>query len=238
MSKSTGRPPLKGSANDLPAHVGTCPILGVGREEQKEEEVLPAASVSRSHDRVAERGPYVKVNHPSSLTSSSSVHFSSLKPGIPMCGPTPVPRERSCLNPAAGGFIPRTPGGFNQGLFVPRPPGWFEQGLAWWQLLPQQMSLPLQAWPQQLGCLGVEPWLCTPCVGPALGYGRVLPWPLWWGRFRGPAQGLLTPTRRSCPRPWAKTSPRHYYFKWTPKVKIFILLDVKMWALSPKRRLM
>ena len=35
--KSLGRPPQKGSANDLPAHVGSNPILGVGREEQKEE---------------------------------------------------------------------------------------------------------------------------------------------------------------------------------------------------------
>ena len=101
VSKSSGRPPLKGSANDLPAHVGTCPILGVSREEQKEEEVLPATSVSRSHDRVAERGPYVKVNHPSSITSSSNVHFSSLKSGFPMCGPTPEPRVRSSLIPAA-----------------------------------------------------------------------------------------------------------------------------------------
>ena len=37
VSKSTGQPPLKGSANDLPAHVGSNPILGVGREVQKEE---------------------------------------------------------------------------------------------------------------------------------------------------------------------------------------------------------
>ena len=116
--------------------------------------MLPAASVSRSHDRVAERGPYVQVNHPSSQTSSSSVHFSSLNPGIPMCGPTPMPRERSSINSAAGRFIPRSPGGLNQGLFVSRPPGWCEQGLAWWQLVPQQMPLPLQAWPLQLGCQG------------------------------------------------------------------------------------
>merc|ERR1711888_375565 len=116
-SKSSGRHSLKGSANDLPAHVGTCPILGVGREEQKEEEVLPAASISRSDDRVAERGPYVKVNHPSSLTSSCNVYFSSLKPGIPMCGPTPMPRVRSSLNPAAEEF-------------VPRPPGWIDWGHA------------------------------------------------------------------------------------------------------------
>ena len=156
MSKSSGRPPLKGSANDLPAHVGTCPILGVGQEEQKEEEVLPAASISRSHDRVAERGPYVKVNHPSSQTSSSNVNFSSLKPGIPMCGPTPVPRVRSSLNPAAEEF-------------VPRPPGWIDWGLAGVQYSLQQVCHPLLAWLQQLGCLGVEPWLCTPCVGPALG---------------------------------------------------------------------
>ena len=156
VSKSSGRPPPKGSANDPLAHVGTCPILGVGREEQKEEEVLPAASVSRSHDRVAERGPYVKVNHPSSLTSSSNVHFSSLKPGIPMCGPTPVPRVRSSLNPAAE-------------VFVPRPPGFFDWGLAWVQCSLQQMCHPFLAWLQQLGCSGVLPWQCTPCFGPALG---------------------------------------------------------------------
>ena len=130
--------------------------MGVGWEEQKEEEVLPAASVSRSHDRVAERGPYVKVNHPSSLTSSSSVHFSSLKSGIPMCGPTPVPRVRSSLNPAAEGFVP-TP----------------DQVQAWGQLLLQQMHHPLQAWLQQLVCLGVEPRLCTPWNGPAFGWGQV-----------------------------------------------------------------
>ena len=101
MSKSSGRPPQKGSANDLPAHVGTCPIMGVGREEQKEEEVLPATSVSRSHDRVAERGPCVKVNHPSSLASAKDDLASSLTSGIPMCGPTPKPRVRSSLDPAA-----------------------------------------------------------------------------------------------------------------------------------------
>ena len=61
VSKSSGRPPLKGSANDLPAHVGRNPILGVGREVQKEE-VMSAASVSRSDDRVAERGPQAKVS--------------------------------------------------------------------------------------------------------------------------------------------------------------------------------
>ena len=156
MSKSSGRPPQKGSANDLPAHVGTCPILGVSREEQKEEEVLPAASVSRSHDRVAECGPYVKVSLPSSITSSNDELTSSLNSGIPMCGPTPVPRVRSSLNPAAEEF-------------VPRPPGYFDWGLAWVQSSLQQVCHPLLAWLQQLGCLGVEPWLCTPWFGPAFG---------------------------------------------------------------------
>merc|ERR1711895_6029 len=115
-SKFSGQPPLKGSANDLPAHVGTCPIMGVGREEQKEEEVLPATSASRSHDRVAERGPFAKVNYPSSLTSSSNSNFASLIPGFPMCGPTPMPRVKSTLNPAAEEFVPRPPGVFNWGL--------------------------------------------------------------------------------------------------------------------------
>ena len=75
--------------------------MGVSREEQKEEEVLPAASIGRSHDRVAERGPCTKVNHPSSQVSSSNVNFTSLKSGFPMCGPTRLPRVRSSLNPAA-----------------------------------------------------------------------------------------------------------------------------------------
>ena len=155
VSKSSGRPPFKGSAKGLPAHVGTCPILGVGQEVQKEE-VLPAASIGRSHDRVAERGPYVKVNHSSLLTSSNDELTSSLKSGIPMCGPTPVPRVRSSLNPAAEEF-------------VPRPPGVFNWGLAWVQSSLQQACYPLQACLQLLGCLGVEPWLCTPWFGPALG---------------------------------------------------------------------
>ena len=117
---------------------------------------MPAASVCRPDGRVAERGPQAKVSNPSSLAESKNVHFSSLKSGLPMCGPTPEPRVRSNLNPAAEEF-------------VPRPPGCFDQGLAWGQLLLQQMSHPLQAWLQQLGCLGVQPWLCTPCFGPALG---------------------------------------------------------------------
>merc|ERR1711872_326058 len=119
--------------------------MGVGREEQKEEEVLPAASIGRSHDRVAESGPFAKVNHPSSQISSSNVNFASLMPGFPMCGPTPMPRVRSNLNPAAEEF-------------VPRPPGWFDQGLVWGQLLLQQMSHPLLAWLLQLGWSGVLPW--------------------------------------------------------------------------------
>ena len=117
MSKSSGRPPLKGSANDLPAHVGTCPILGVGREVQKEE-VMPAASISRSDDRVAERRPKAKVSNSSSLIGPESVLFSSLKFGIPMCGPTPEPRVRSNLNPAAEGIVPWPPGSLDQGLDV------------------------------------------------------------------------------------------------------------------------
>ena len=70
-------------------------------EVQKEEEVLPAASIGRSHDRVAERGPCTKVNHPSSQVSFSNVNFTSLMPGFPMCGPTPMPRARSSQYPAA-----------------------------------------------------------------------------------------------------------------------------------------
>ena len=69
--------------------------------EVQQEEDLPAASVSRSHDRVAERGPCTKVNHPSSQVSSSNVNFTSLMPGFPMCGPTPMPRVMPSLNPAA-----------------------------------------------------------------------------------------------------------------------------------------
>ena len=94
-----------GSANDLPAHVGSNPILGDGREEQKEEG-LPAASVSRSDDQVAECGPLAKVSHSSSLTSSKDELTSSLKSGFPMCGPTPEPRVRSSLNPATEKFEP------------------------------------------------------------------------------------------------------------------------------------
>ena len=134
--------------------------MGVGWEEQKEEEVLPAASIGRSHDRVAEHGPVAKVDHPSSHASSSNVNFTSLMPGFPMCGPTPMPRVRFSPNPAAE-------------VFMPRPPGYFNWGLAWEQSSLQQVCYPLQAWLQQLGRLGVEPWLCTPWIGPALGMGRV-----------------------------------------------------------------
>ena len=112
--------------------------MGVGQEEQKEEEV------------------YTKVNHPSSHASACNVNFTSLMPGFPMCGPTPMPSVMTSLNPAAEEF-------------VPRPPGVFNWGLAWVQSSLQQACYPLQAWLQQLGCLGVEPWLCTPCFGPALG---------------------------------------------------------------------
>ena len=136
MSKSSGRPPLEGSANNLPAHVGTCPILGVGQEVQKEE-VMPAASVSRSDDQVAERGPLDKVSDSSSLIGPKNVHFSSLKSDPPMCGPTPMPRVRSKLNPAAEKFE--------------LPPGWFDQGLACWQFSLQQMTRSLLARPQQVG---------------------------------------------------------------------------------------
>ena len=147
MSKSSGRPSQMGSSNDH-----------FGREEQKEEEVLPTASVSRSHDRVAERGPYVKVNHPSSLTSSSSVHFSSLKSGIPMCGPTPEPRVRSNLNPAVEGFVLRVAAAEG---FVPTP----DQVQAWGQLLLQQMSQPLITWLLQEGISGVQPKAVDPMHG-------------------------------------------------------------------------
>ena len=109
MSMSQGGPLLKGSANDLPTHVGSHPILGDGREEQKEE-VMPAASLSRSDERVAERGPLAKVSDSSSLFGPKNVHFSSLKSDPPMCGPTPEPRVRSSLNPAAEEFVPRPPG--------------------------------------------------------------------------------------------------------------------------------
>ena len=126
-------------------------------EVQKEED-LPVASISRSHDRVAECGPFAKVNHPSSQTSSSYVNFSSLKHCFPMCGPTPMPRVRFSPNPAAE-------------VFVPRPPGYFDWGLAWEQSSLQQVCYPLQAWLQQLGHPGVEPWLCTPWIGAALGMG-------------------------------------------------------------------
>ena len=87
-----------GSANDLPAHVGTCPSMGVGREEQKEEEVS------------------TKVIHPSSHASTCNVNFTALMPGTPMCGPTPMPSVMFYLNPAAEEFIPRPPGVFNWGL--------------------------------------------------------------------------------------------------------------------------
>ena len=35
MSKSLGRPPQMGSANDLPVHTRTSPSMEVGREEQQ-----------------------------------------------------------------------------------------------------------------------------------------------------------------------------------------------------------
>ena len=125
-----------GSANDLPAHAGTCPIMGVSREEQKEEEV------------------FTKVNFPSSRPSSSHVNFAPLMPAFPMCGPTSMPGVMYYLNPAAEEFIPR-------------PPGVFNWGLAWQQSSLQQACYPSQAWLRQPGFLGVEPWLCTPSVGPA-----------------------------------------------------------------------
>ena len=112
---------------------------------------MPAASISRSDDRVAERGPLSKVSHSSSLFGPKNVHFSSLKSDPPMCGPTLVPRVRSSLNPAAEEF-------------VPRPPGLFDWGLAWVQYSLQQMCHPLLAWLQQLGCSGVLPWQWTPCM--------------------------------------------------------------------------
>ena len=57
--------------------------MGVGREEQKEEEVC------------------AKVNHPSSLDSSNNVSYASLIPGFPMCGPTPMTRVKPSLNKAS-----------------------------------------------------------------------------------------------------------------------------------------
>ena len=139
VSKSKGRPPQKGSAND---HLG---------REEKKEEGMPAASICRPDGRVAERGPQAKVSNPSSIIGPVNVHFSSLKSGLPMCGPTPEPRMRSNLNPAAEEF-------------VPRPPGWFDQGLACGQFLLHQMCHFLPTLPQQVGCSGVQPWLCTPCL--------------------------------------------------------------------------
>ena len=72
--------------------------MGVGWEEQKEEEVS------------------TKVNYPSSHASSSYVNFAPLMPAFPMCGPTSMPGVMYYLNPAAEEFIPRPPGVFNWGL--------------------------------------------------------------------------------------------------------------------------
>ena len=74
--------------------------MGDGREEKKEEG-KPAASICRPDGRVAERGPQAKVSNPSSIIGPENVHFLSLKFGLPMSGPTPEPRVRSNLNPAA-----------------------------------------------------------------------------------------------------------------------------------------
>ena len=105
MSKSSGRPSQMGSANNLPAHAGTCPSMGVGREEQKEEEVSS------------------KVNYPSSHPSSCHVNFAPLMQSFPMCGPTSMPGVMCHLNPAAQEFLPRPPGGFNWG------PAWQQSSL-------------------------------------------------------------------------------------------------------------
>ena len=80
---------------------------------------MTATSVCRPDGRVAERGPQAKVSDSSSLIGSKNVHFSSLKSGLPMCGPTPEPRVRSNLNPAAEKFMPRQDPGPPQ-LLEPR----------------------------------------------------------------------------------------------------------------------
>ena len=121
-----------------------------------DKEGKPTASVCRPDGRVAECGPQAKVSNPSSLIGPESVHFLSLKSCHPMCGPTPEPRVRTNLNPAAEEFMPR-------------PRGWFDQGLALGQFLLQQMSHFLLVWPQQVGCSGVQPWLWTPCMALPLG---------------------------------------------------------------------
>ena len=105
VSKSLGRPPQMGSANDLPVHAGTSPSMEVGREEQQEEEV------------------FTKVNFPSSHLSSCHVNFAPLMQSFPMCGPTSMPGVMCHLNPAAQEFLPRPPGGFNWG------PAWQQSSL-------------------------------------------------------------------------------------------------------------
>ena len=136
---------------------------------------MPAASVSRSDDRVAERGPQAKVSDSSSLIESKNVNFSSLKSGLPMGEPTPEPRVRSNLNPAAEGFMPW-------------PPGCFDQGQDAGQFLLQQVSQSLLAWHQREGCAGVQPWLWRdPMHGSALGLGPSANMTPAGGEFRGPA---------------------------------------------------
>ena len=80
VSRSSGRPPQMGSANDQ-----------FGREEQQEE-------------------PSTKVICHSSPPNSSPVNFLPLIQSCPMFGPSSMPGEMCPLNPAAQEFLPRSPG--------------------------------------------------------------------------------------------------------------------------------
>ena len=54
------------------------------------------------------------------------------------------------------------------------------------------------------------------------------------GKVPGSSPRAVDPNAKVLPSALGQDLSRRYYFKWTLKVKIFILLDVKMWALSPK----
>ena len=95
--------------------------MGVGREEQKEEEVC------------------TKVNYPSSQVNACNVNFTSLMPGFPMCGPTPMPRVRSSQYPAAKELEP-WPSLVRRAFCNWDPLGW-SRGSG-----PQVLALP-SAWP-------------------------------------------------------------------------------------------
>ena len=156
---------------------------------------MPAVSVSRSHDRVAERGPYVEVNHSSLLTSSNDELTSSLTSGIPMCGPTPKPRVRTKLNPAAEGFVP-TPGMLDQLL--------------------QQVSQSLLTWHQGAGCSKDQPWLWRdPMHGSALGLGPSSNLSLQVG-CSGVQPKAVDPTYGSA----LGLRPSLWTLKWSHKVKL------------------